>query len=935
MKRLFPGHAYCSRSSTSAFPSPDSLHAPDDRCHQLFRRTAVAAGLLMTLFASPSLFAFDRDLHERLVNEQLPTIGFDEETTDEVGDAANLTDIWELFNAEAHADANELDSASARLVTKMERIPQLLGACERRDAIKELGAALHTVADVFAHSNAIDNGFTPNILGMAHGTAQCDANAGFAPDGLVSGYFSAFGYVFGNQCLGMPAGMCCHRDLNKDNSGVPNGANFAAAYAKAGSQTLWYVNQVMANIEATASSSTQARFMQQQLRERQRTAMFVIDTTGSMSSDISAVRSQVSGLVDQIVAGGEAPTLGLVTFKDYASWHGKFCDTDDFKATVATLSASGGGDCPEASNSAMVTALSHFPVFETDYQMRGGQLYVSTDASAGDAARGPEVLTMAQQRGVSINAILTGDCVAEGRARGGTFSDNGDGVVDLAPRVTPQATFDPLTALSARTQLRALTERTGGVLYQVSRSEVSSVVPTMLAMGAPDNTLLRSWTVTPAAGSTAEVVIPVDDQLSGEVSFLVSAAGSNSVAPFTLYDPAGNPVDTATPGVTRLRLSSLDKYTVSAPTVGNWRIQFQASANVTVRAFGRSSLLILDARLLDPALPLPNPDVVMMPVEGTPVLGQRVTGEFGLSHSGRTLDEVVLRRPSGEIITTLTPTASRSGNYQVPFTIPAEPFIIEVAGRTEGGTPFVRQVQLPVSPQSVALGLYPKAVLGEPGGIAEFEVTIDNLGAAAASFDLKASNDSGWSMVIPAPVTVAAGGNATVTVGVNVPTSAMQGEITTLTLIVENSADRNVRNSASGYLSVGSVNQAPVCTAAQASTPSLWPVNHKFVEEQVLGVADPDGDPVTITITAITQDEPLATDGSGNTLADGAGVGTASASVRAERAGTGDGRVYAIGFSADDGRGGSCAGRVKVEVPHSQNGTALDSGQLYDSTGGI
>ena len=52
----------------------------------------------MTLFASPSLFAFDRDLHERLVNEQLPTIGFDEETTDEVGDAANLTDIWELFS---------------------------------------------------------------------------------------------------------------------------------------------------------------------------------------------------------------------------------------------------------------------------------------------------------------------------------------------------------------------------------------------------------------------------------------------------------------------------------------------------------------------------------------------------------------------------------------------------------------------------------------------------------------------------------------------------------------------------------------------------------------------------------------------------------------------------------------------------------------------
>ena len=52
-----------------------------------------------------------------------------------------------------------------------------------------------------------------------------------------------------------------------------------------------------------------------------------------------------------------------------------------------------------------------------------------------------------------------------------------------------------------------------------------------------------------------------------------------------------------------------------------------------------------------------------------------------------------------------------------------------------------------------------------------------------------------------------------------------------------------------------------------------------------------------------------------------------------ERAGGGDGRVYEISFRADDGKGGSCSGSVRVGVPHSQNGAAaVDSGQRFDST---
>jgi hypothetical protein len=105
-----------------------------------------------------------------------------------------------------------------------------------------------------------------------------------------------------------------------------------------------------------------------------------------------------------------------------------------------------------------------------------------------------------------------------------------------------------------------------------------------------------------------------------------------------------------------------------------------------------------------------------------------------------------------------------------------------------------------------------------------------------------------------------------------------------------------------------------------------------MVAVSVLGVTDPDGDPVSITITGISQDEPVNAAADGSAGPDGAGVGTSTARVRAERSGTGDGRVYHIAYSASDGKGGTCSGTVKVSVNHSVKVAAVDGSPLHDST---
>jgi hypothetical protein len=131
------------------------------------------------------------------------------------------------------------------------------------------------------------------------------------------------------------------------------------------------------------------------------------------------------------------------------------------------------------------------------------------------------------------------------------------------------------------------------------------------------------------------------------------------------------------------------------------------------------------------------------------------------------------------------------------------------------------------------------------------------------------------------------------------------------------------------------VNLPPDCSTVTTSPGLVWPPNHKHRRVMVGGVDDPDGDPVTISITSIRQDEAVNEPGSGNTCPDGSTAGDGAATLRSERSGRGDGRVYHLDFTADDGRGGTCTGSVAVCVPHDRGrkNQCVDQGPLFDSTG--
>jgi hypothetical protein len=125
----------------------------------------------------------------------------------------------------------------------------------------------------------------------------------------------------------------------------------------------------------------------------------------------------------------------------------------------------------------------------------------------------------------------------------------------------------------------------------------------------------------------------------------------------------------------------------------------------------------------------------------------------------------------------------------------------------------------------------------------------------------------------------------------------------------------------------------PDCTTARPSDDSLWPPNHKLVPIRILGLCSSGVGLVNVTITSVTQDEPIRGTGNGDTGPD-AVIQCDTVLLRAERKESGNGRVYRINFTATS-LGGACTGSVKVVVPRNQShgGTATDDGQIYNSVG--
>ena len=110
----------------------------------------------------------------------------------------------------------------------------------------------------------------------------------------------------------------------------------------------------------------------------------------------------------------------------------------------------------------------------------------------------------------------------------------------------------------------------------------------------------------------------------------------------------------------------------------------------------------------------------------------------------------------------------------------------------------------------------------------------------------------------------------------------------------------------------------PVIQSIAATPNVLWSPNHRMTPVSISANVTDNCSGVTWSVTGIASDEPVNGTGDGDTEPDWSVSGGHNVTLRAERAGTGDGRVYTITITARDGAGNRTTGTTTVSVPHSQ-----------------
>lgn len=146
-------------------------------------------------------------------------------------------------------------------------------------------------------------------------------------------------------------------------------------------------------------------------------AVFVLDTTGSMSGLIQAAKEKIWSIANTMASAQQAPEIkiGLVAYRDRGDDYitkvvNLSADLDSTYATLMDFRADGGGDGPESVNQALDDALNKMSWSQDNSTYK--VIFLVGDAPAHmdyqDDVKYPVTLAAAKQRGIAVNAIQSG-----------------------------------------------------------------------------------------------------------------------------------------------------------------------------------------------------------------------------------------------------------------------------------------------------------------------------------------------------------------------------------------------------------------------------------------------------------------------------------------------------------------------------------------------
>jgi hypothetical protein len=716
---------------------------------------------------------------------------FSDSAIEEIQDADKSVDfviggLREFWKSELHCDDELLEKSSEVLIAyKEDRIVAQADRATPKVLRATLGRALHTLQDFYSHSNWVNrnpgpNHSTPNeklgkeiITSVGDGVGTCqeiwpDRLEGAGETKVTTGYFNFSGAVG----WGPPTGKCAHglpadilggrwsaqAGINKDLAGAPF---FVEARDVAVLATKAYVEQVIQEIldyDLYDDKEISKYYYVSRILNSRASLGFVVDDTGSMGPTINGVKNAIARVIERVESTPYATPeeYMLVTFGDpnvgtpFVTW-----DPADILAKVNAITASGGDDCPELSNSGLLRAVNKAKI--------GSRIYVYTDASVKDKHLTDNVKAAAKRKGIFIKFILSGSC----------------------------SPIDPIYEEIAR--------ETGGQVVVVENTE--SAVANSYSLIEPELTgdLEPILIMEETLGDTPiDTLFPVDSTMTT----LVVNVNMDNKGAINLFRPSGPEVQAGDTATTITELPNGRVINISNPETGSWRLSVDGLSGVryslsvtgnTPLRFSRFGFVELKGSVAHEGL---------FPIDGDPIAGvsstalAKVYGPFSdasfilADERARTLESLTLLQ--GEVY------AAEDDFVGTVKLQPGVRFRAFVIGNDENGFPYRRAYSPTFLAQAVQVeALFLDSDLDMIAGNefrARFRVT--NRGNDD-TFMITATDDQGWVKdVSHIEATLMTGDSIEVEVVLAVPENIPADTAVFLTLVATSTTDPGTLNSA-------------------------------------------------------------------------------------------------------------------------------------------
>ncbi|KAM9348879.1 von Willebrand factor A domain-containing protein 7-like [Symphorus nematophorus] len=657
-------------------------------------------------------------------------------------------------------------------------------------ARETLGRILHTLQDFYSHSNWVEmenklpnsnlirsDTSIGNIAAENRATCRnCDGNDCtnnilediLQEKILTSGYFGLLPFISTK-----PAGKCSHGGKFDRTKGIePKGginkddltAEHGYLHRQAANMAIAATRELLEDVRGAAGDKPFLQLM----GLSGKALFFVIDTTGSMSDDIAAVRNVTTFLINNRVGTEDAPSeYILVPFNDPD--FGPLMKTTDpevFKGAINSLSATGGGDFPEMSLSGLQLALTGAPP--------NSEIFLFTDATAKDQHLRSTVIALIERTKTQVNFMITGSFAFRRRRQSGNNQE----------QQQQQQQQQPSQRITSRFQLyRDLADASGGQAIEVTKSELP--VATSIITESSSASLVTLLQAARSAGKAENFTFTVDESVRNLTIYITGS----SVA-FTLISPSGVPQSTNMTGSLITTSQSVGNFkTLKLKTqVGLWGIQMVSANPYTLKIVGESPIDFLFDFLEASQGILGGLDVV----DSRPRAG--VNGSLLVTVTGSdsiTVTEVILVKSSGTAEVNGSVVAQGGGNVLAQFDrIPSEEFVVLIKGQNSNGSSnssagiFQRQSGTSIRASTLTVTVDESNSILVPGTplLVPFSVMTSGVGG---SFSIQATNDQGFALTFPSSLILETGGSANGTVNLTAPLNTTSGTDVTLTLDVE------------------------------------------------------------------------------------------------------------------------------------------------------